>query len=354
MNQQRPAVSRQRRATLGDVARRAGVSAVTVSRVLREPHLVSEALRVRVERVAAELAYVPNRLASALASAQTRTVGVVVPSLTNGVFNDFLSALHNIFLPEGFQLLVLNSRYVDANEERAVATLLGHHPEAMIVTGVDQTPLARRMLEQSGVPVVQTMELTETPIDINIGLSHLDVGRAAVRFLIDRGCRRIAHMMAPLDARAVRRREAFEQEMVARQMEPLVIVSTRATSVPLGSELLAALIERHPDVDAVWCSSDNLALGALFECARRGIRVPEDLCLMGFNDLEFCASAFPSITSVATPRYEMGKRTAEIILDLLRGGGERPPVRRIDTGFEIRERASTLRPGPVANGRLSC
>ncbi|WP_127903582.1 LacI family DNA-binding transcriptional regulator [Solirhodobacter olei] len=331
----------RRRTTLGDVAQRAGVSAVTVSRVLREPHLVSETLRERVATAASDLGYVPNRLASALASAQTNTIGVVVPSLTNGVFNDFLSALHNVFLPAGFQLLVLNSRYTDANEEKAIATLLGHHPEAMIVTGVDQTPGARRMLQHAGVPVVQVMELTDRPIDINIGLSQVEAGHAALRFLMERGCCRIAHLMAPLDARAVRRREAFEQEMVSRGMEPLVIASTRPTSVPLGAELLAALIERHPDVDAVWCSSDNLALGALFECDRRGIRVPEDISFMGFNDLEFCSIAHPAITSVATPRYEMGERTAEIVLEIIRGSGKRPEERRIDMGFEIRERDST-------------
>jgi LacI family gluconate utilization system Gnt-I transcriptional repressor len=341
MNEQGSPMPPRRRVTLGDVARRAGVSAVTVSRVLREPHLVSEALRERVETAAAELAYVPNRLASALASSQTHTIGVVVPSLTNGVFNDFLSALHNVFLPAGFQLLVLNSRYTDANEEKAIATLLGHHPEAMIVTGVDQTPMARRMLQQSGVPVVQVMELTDTPIDINIGLSHLDAGQAALKFLIERGCRRIAHLMAPLDARAVRRRDAFEQEIAARGMEPLVISSTKPTSVTLGAELFSELIERYPDIDAVWCASDNLVLGAQFECARRGIRVPEEISLMGFNDLEFCAVAHPTITSVATPRYEMGERTAQTILEILRGSGARPAVPRIDLGFEIRERGST-------------
>ena len=336
--------SRRRRATLGDVARLAGVSSVTVSRVYREPQLVSPAERDRVEAAAAELAYIPNRLAAALASSQTHTIGVVVPSLTNGVFNDFLSALHNTLLGAGFQALVLDSRYLAANEERAIATLLGHHPEAMIVTGVDQTATARRMLEQSGVPVVQTMELTDDPIDINIGLSPPAAGYAALRFLLDCGARRIAHMMAPLDARAVRRREGFERELRANGLDPIVIHSTKPTSVSLGAELLGELLAAHPDVDAIWCSSDYLALGAMFECARRGIRIPDDIAILGFNDLELCAVAHPSISSVATPRYEMGQTTAEILLELLLGSGRRPADRRIDLGFEIRARDSTRRP----------
>src|SRR5436190_6176117 len=141
----------RRRTTLSDVAARAGVSAVTASRALRNPDMVSLALRERVASAVRELAYVPNRLASALASARTRTVGVVVPSLTNGVFADYLRALHDAFVPAGFQLLVLNSRYSADEEEKAVGTLLGQHPEAMIVAGIDQSQRATELLAQSGV-----------------------------------------------------------------------------------------------------------------------------------------------------------------------------------------------------------
>ena len=312
---------------------------------MRRPEMVSAELRQRVENAMRELAYIPNQLASALASARTQTIGAVVPSLTNGVFSDYLRALHDVFLPAGFQVLVLNSRYSATEEERAVVTLLGQHPEAMILAGVDQTDRARQLLEQSDIPVVQTMELTETPIDINIGLSQRDAAFAATNFLLARGYRKIANMTAPLDARARRRLDGFDDACRASgvTMDKMIGSAPRQSSVTLGVKLFAELIDRWPDIDAVFCGNDNLALGCLFECQRRGIRVPQDLAIIGFNDIEFCASAFPSISSVATPRYDMARRAAEIILDIVRGSGERPEESRIDVGYRIVERDSTRR-----------
>src|SRR4051794_11260061 len=203
----------RRRTTLSDVAARAGVSAVTASRALRNPDMVSLALRERVTNAVRELAYVPNQLASALASARTRTIGVVVPSLTNGVFADSLKALHDVFLPAGLHILVSNSRYLAAEEEDVIATMLGQHPEAMIVAGIDQSPHARLLLHQAGIPVVQTMELGDDPIDINIGLSQRGAGYSATRYLLGLGFRRIGHIAARLDPRSERRMQGYVQAM---------------------------------------------------------------------------------------------------------------------------------------------
>ena len=338
-------LERRRRTTLSDVAARAGVSAVTVSRVLRKPEIVSETLRQRVESAVRDLGYIPNHLASALASSRTSTIGVVIPSLTNGVFSDYLRALHDAFLPAGFQLLVLNSRYGPDEEERAIATLLGQHPEAMIVTGIDQTRRARLLLERSGVPVIQTMEITDDPVDINIGVSHRDAGYAAARYLLDLGHRHVGQIAARLDARSRRRIEGCRMAMEEYGIDTSRLIATtpRPSTVALGASLFCELRDMASDLDAVFCCNDDLALGALFECQRRGIAVPDDLSIVGFNDLEFCASAFPAITSVATPRYEMGRRAAEMILEIIRGSGERPRQSRIDLGFSIIERASTRR-----------
>ena len=334
-------LARPRRVTLSDVAAHAGVSAVTASRALRHPQMVSPDLRARVERAVDALGYIPNQLASALASARTGTIGVLIQSLTNGVFADYLKALHDAFLPAGFQVLVLNSRYIAAEEERAVATLLGQHPEAMILAGVDQSDHARRMLEQSGVPVVQTMELTEDPIDINIGFSQFGAGYAATAHLLELGRRRIGHVSARLDPRTRRRMDGYRAAMRDAGLEDHVASSPQPSSVALGAQFFGELIERNPSLEAVFSCNDDLALGVLFECQRRGIRVPEDMAIIGFNDLEVCASAFPSISSVSTPRYTMGERSAEIVGRIIRGDGVRPEPRIIDLGFEVKKRAST-------------
>jgi LacI family gluconate utilization system Gnt-I transcriptional repressor len=349
------AAIRRKRSTLADVAKLAGVSAVTVSRALRQPGMVSAPLRDRIDAAVRELAYVPDVAASRLASARTHSIGAIVSSLTNGVFADYLRALHDSLLPAGFQVVVFSSRYSSTEEEKVIATLIGQHPEAIIVAGIDQTPHARRLLERSGVPVIQTFELTDDPIDINVGLSQREAGHAATRFLIDQGHRRIGYIAARLDARAHARMAGYNRAMEEARLDVSGLVSTtlRPSSVGVGGELLGAILDRRPDLEALFCCDDNLALGALFECQRRGITVPDQISIIGFNDLEFAACAHPPISSVSTPRYEMGRLAAEIVMKIIETG-ERPANRRIDVGFAIRERGSTLQPAhPQSRRALS-
>jgi LacI family transcriptional regulator, gluconate utilization system Gnt-I transcriptional repressor len=332
---------RPSRVTLHDVAVRADVSPVTVSRVLRDPEMVSEPLRARVRAAVRELAYIPNQLASALASSRTGRVAVIVPSLTNGVFDDYLRAAHDTFVPAGFQVLVLNSNYAPGREERAIATALGQFPEAIILAGIDQTAQARKSLRQAGIPVVQTMEIVPEPIDINIGLSHFDAGYAAGRHLFDLGHENVGHIAAPLDSRARKRVAGFLQAAREFGAAPTIASVDAPSSVAIGGSLLVELMERSRATSAVFCGNDNLALGALFECQRRRIAVPQDISIIGFNDLEFAASAYPSLSTVATPRYEMAQLAAEIILEIVRGSQRRPATRQIDLGFKVIQREST-------------
>ncbi len=307
--------------------------------------MVSADLRQRVASAVEALGYIPNQLASALASSHTGTIGVLIPSLTNGVFADYLKALHDAFLPAGFQVLVLNWRYEPAEEEKAVSTMLGQHPEAMILAGIDQSDYVRRLLQNADIPVVQTMELTDDPIDMNIGFSQHAAAYAATRHLIDLGHRRIAHISARLDARARRRIEGYRHAMADAGLDStgLIAASRQGSSFALGTELFTELARRTSHIEALFASNDDIAFGALFECYRRGLRVPEDISIIGFNDMEICATSFPSLSSVATPRYEMARRAAEIVTRIIRGDGERPDDPIIDLGFAVRARGSTSR-----------
>jgi len=342
------------RATLNDVAARAEVSAVTVSRALRNPDAVSPRLRARVEAAVHELAYVPNQLASALASLRTGRIGVIVPSLTNNVFDDYLRALHDVLVPRGFQILVLNSNYLPGREEKAIAATIGQFPEAIILAGIEHTRQARRLLRQADVPIVETMELARAPIDVNIGLSHAEAGYAAARYLFELGHRKVGHLMAPRDSRARKRADGYARAASEFGAERIIAAIDEPSSVAIGGSLFAETIVREPEMTAVFCGNDNLALGALFECQRRGVEVPRDMSIMGFNDLEFAVCAHPSLSTVATPRYEMAKRAAEIILEITRGSGERPEHSQIDLGFRVVVRESTCPPrGSAKRGGLS-
>ncbi len=332
------------RATLDDVAALASVSAVTASRALRNPEIVSPRLRARVEAAVRELGYVPNQLASGLASSRTGRVAAIVPSLTNGVFDDYLRALHDAFVPAGIEILVLNSNYLPGREEKAIATALGQFPEAIILAGVNQTKHARSLLGQAAIPIVQTMEIAETPIDINIGLSHVDAGYAAARHLFALGHRNVGHLMAPRDSRARARAEGYARAAQEFGVEPVIAAIDDPSSFAIGGKLLVELMQRKPETTAIFCGNDNLALGALFECQRRGIAVPRDMSIMGYNDLEFSACAYPALSTVATPRYEIARRAAEIVLEIVRGSGERPKTPQIDVGFRVVVRESTDKP----------
>ncbi|WP_033069187.1 LacI family DNA-binding transcriptional regulator [Thalassospira australica] len=331
------------RPTISDVAAKAGVSTITVSRALRDPSKVSDHLRRKINNAVRKLNYVPHSHASALASTRSNIIGVIVPSLTNNVFADTLRAIYDELYQGAFQVQLGNSRYVAADEERLVRTFLSQGPSAMIVAGTDQTDATRELLLNAQCPVVQIMEVGDDPIDMMVGFSHFEGGKAAGMHLLKKGYKRIGFLGARMDPRSHRRLEGFVEAMrLGGRYEPdLVMTTTASSSVSLGSELIGQLRKRDPDLDAIFCNNDDLALGALFGCQKAGISVPDELGIVGFNDLEMMAASHPSLTSIRTDRYAIGKRAVEMIKAELEGN---PPEEKVvDLGFELQERESTLR-----------
>ncbi len=329
--------------TIADVARRAGVGAITVSRALREPERVSEELRAQIAAAIDELGYVPDRNARALASSRADIIAVLVPSLTNNVFAEVVRGLYDGLGDSQLQIHLGNTHYSGLEEERLLRVFLSQSPSAVIVSGIDQTPEARRMLENAGCPVVQLMETCPDPVDMAIGFSHVEGGRAVTRHLIEAGYRRIGFIGARMDPRSQRRmagyRAAAEEAGV---FDPRLVTTTPTpSSVSLGRELLRDALSKAPDLDAVFCNNDDLALGVLFECHRAALAVPQRIGIAGFNDLEMMDDAFPSLTSVRTPRYDIGRKAIAMVRASL--AGRRPDDRVVDTGFELKVRESTSR-----------
>jgi LacI family transcriptional regulator, gluconate utilization system Gnt-I transcriptional repressor len=174
-----------------------------------------------------------------------------------------------------------------------------------------------------------------------IGFSHYDAAFAAVSHLLAHGFRRIGFVGAQMDPRVQRRFGGYRDAVRAASIfDPRLIVTTPVpTSVTLGGTLFADLLARAPDCDAVFCGNDDLALGVLFECQRRHISVPDEMAIVGFNDLEFMASAVPSLTSVRTNRYEMGRNAVTMVTAAIEGN--HPPERVVDLGFELMVRQSS-------------
>ncbi len=327
------------RITLDDVARAAGVSAITASRALRQPAKVSERARARIFSAVQKLGYVPDAAASALASTRTSVVGLLVPSLTNAVFADFLRGVYDAIEDTSLTIQIGNFRYSPSKEESLIRTFLHQRPSGLIVAGVDQTEAARRMLMEAPCPVVQTMELSDQPVDRIIGFSQYASGEMVARHLIDAGYRRPGLLGARMDPRAQARIAGYRSGLRTVGLDDArrMITTPQPSSVGMGGQLLADLFAAAPDTDAVFCANDDLAAGALFEAQRRGLRVPESFGICGFNDLEMSRHMVPPLTSVATPRYEIGRGAIDLIraaLDPL--SGEMPKRIELDAVMSAR------------------
>lgn len=331
------------RPTIADVARKAGVGAITVSRALREPDRVSEDLRHAIQAAVEELGYVPDPNARALASARTEVFGVLVPSLTNNVFAEVVRGIYDSLSHGPFRIQLGNTHYSGLEEERLLHLFLGQKPAALIISGIDQTTISRRLLEAAGCPVVQIMETGPDPVDMMIGFSHFEGGKAAANHLIEAGYRKIGFIGARMDPRSQRRLAGYRTAVEAAGLfDPRLVTTTPVpSSVSLGRELFRDALAKMPSLDAVFCNNDDIALGVLFECHRASIVVPKTIGIIGFNDLDMMQVAFPSLSSVRTPRYETGRRSVAMALAAI--AGERPQQHVVDLGFEVMRRESTAR-----------
>jgi len=330
------------RITLSDVAKHAGVSPITVSRALKNPLQVSEKLKEKISISVKALGYIPNHAARSLASSESKVITVIFPSLSNAVFPDVLDGIHETLVSAGYRILLANSHYSSEQEEALVKTMLEQNPDGMIVTGIDQTQNTRELLKLSNTPVVQIMELDQNPIDMNVGLSHFDACYDLTNYLYSQGYKKIGFIGAQMDLRSHRRMDGYRKAVLEQNGDAsqYVLTSAESTSFKHGAELFIKLISQHSDVDAIAFSNDDLAAGALLEATRRGMRIPEDIAIAGFNDLHFSEELIPPLTSVSVPRYEMGKQAAECLLYKI-DNKEQPIFDQVDVGYSVVIRQST-------------
>jgi len=326
---------------LTEVAKLAGVSPITASRFFRNPEALSPAKRERVENAARELGYVPNLAARALASQRTEVVGVLIPSLTNNVFNDVLRGIYDASEGSRYTIQFVNTRYSIFQEEKLLRLFQAQKPAGLIVTGINQTEDSLSVMRGMDCPIVQIMELGPDPVDMMVGFSHYDAGLAAVVHLISLGRKRIGFLGARMDPRVQRRLEGYLKAMKdAGLHDPALVLTTPTpTAVSLGGKLFGDLLAQAPDLDAIFCVNDDLALGVLFECQRRAISVPDKMAIIGFNDLDFMSTAVPTLSSVRTNRYEMGREAVTMLIEAIEGRRPEKPV--VDLGFELMIRQSS-------------
>ncbi|MEO7254823.1 MAG: LacI family DNA-binding transcriptional regulator [Casimicrobium sp.] len=324
--------------TLNDVAKLAGVSAITVSRALKTPSIVAPETLARIQDAVARTGYVPNLMAGGLASNRSGLVAALVPTIAGSVFLETVQALTDAFADAGCQLILGQSGYSGFREDALINAIVGRRPDGIVLTGIMHSPQGRKRLLASGIPVVETWDLTPTPIDMLVGFSHEKVGRDVADFLYAKGYRRPAIVSAD-DYRAGLRRSGFEQRMQALGVAQLPAhVVPAPTSLRDGREGLAALLAKTAAVDVVFCSSDALAHGVVTEAQARGIAVPGEIAVMGFGDLAFAPYIHPALTTVHIDGRAIGRQAAQFITDRIEGRDVGERVR--DIGFSIVSRQS--------------
>lgn len=337
---------RTQRVTLLDVANSLGISSITVSRALREPEKVSSELRDRILRQVKDMGYVPDLAARALASSHNGIIGVLTPSLTNLAFIGIVAGIEERVRSSDLRIQYANSHYDPDEEFRQVQLFLSQHSAGIIITGLRKEQRVADLLNSALCPVIQIVDIELMPVGISLGISHREAAIAATRHLLACGYRRIGMIAGTRNLRSQRRYEGYVQVMrEIGQFDPgLVETEDVVTSFELGCRLLRRLLQRVPDVDAIFCDNDDVALGVLFECRRLGLRVPEDFGVCGFNDLDFAACSEPALTTVHVPRFELGYRAAELLIRAIGNRCRRDHVERMP--FELIQRGSTRRLPP--------
>lgn len=331
---------------MAQVASLAGVTKMTVSRVLRHPEKVNAATRERVMAAVAALGYVPNRLAESLTVGTSRLVAAIVPTLRHSLFADTLEGLSDVLTGAGLDLVVSSSAYRTDVEESQIRSILERRPDALMLTGLTHTRAARDVLKSFRIPVVETWETGDAPLDMVVGYSNFEAAKAMTADLIRSGYRRIAFVNGPSDQneRARHRAEGYLAAMreAALPAPPIHVVHDEAAIRPeTGARAIRALRETSPDIEAVFFTSDVFAVGAILACRALGVGVPDDMGIAGFHDLDVGRVVSPTLTTLHVPALEMGRVAGEMILTRLAGRSPEPD--RSDLGFSIIHRESTRR-----------
>ncbi len=315
---------------------------MTVSRALTDPAKVSPDVRARVAEAVRKVGYVANKLAGSLSSSRTKVIGLVVPSIDNSLFSATIQGISDVLRRHDHQLMIASSGYSLEAEEAAIRAFLEQRVAGLILHDTTHTPDAIRMIQHSGVPVVENGTLTPEPLDMVVSYSNEDAAQAMTLHLARLGYRRIGFVSLPAaDNARSRDRQRGYRAAVEQAGLPFDagLVLEMPPGLASGAEALVRLVGHDAPADAIFFAGDVLAMGASLECARRGWAVPQKVALAAFDNFDLLGHLVPPVTTLRLPRLEIGRRSAEVLLDRIEGRSA--GVVAVDLRFEIIHRAST-------------
>jgi LacI family gluconate utilization system Gnt-I transcriptional repressor len=326
-------MSKKKRPTLQDVANIVGVTKMTVSRYLRDPAWVSSEIQAKIAVALDELGYIPNRAPDLLSHAKSHAIGILVPSLTNQVFSEVIRGIEKVTKEAGYQTMLAHYGYSAEIEEERISFLLSYHIDGLILSESHHTTRTLKMIKTAGIPVIEMMDAASPAIEQAVGVDNFEAGYQMVSAMIDRGYKKIVYLGARLDARTRFRQQGYEKAMQEHGLVPKSMMTEAPSSFTLGAELLTRTLAEHPQTDGLFCTNDDLAVGAVFEAQRCGIKIPEQIAVAGFHGHNVGQSMVPKLATVITPREKIGQVTAEQLIARLNGQSIEQKV--IDLGFKI-------------------
>jgi LacI family transcriptional regulator len=328
-----------RRPTIIDVARQAGVSKSTVSLVLQNSAVVREETRVAVRQAMADLGYVYNRAAANMRMSNAGLIGLLINDLRNPFFTEFATSLQMALSERGYAVVIANTDEDPKLQAQTVVTMVEHGVSAFIISSVyGEVAAGFDAILRAGLPAMQVLRKVDPRTD-RLPFAAPDYvmgGRIATRHLLEQGTRRVA-FVGGLEGRAVtqERMAGYLEVMQAEGLEPLVIHGKPGRA--FGREVALDLARQHPDCDAALCFNDLLALGLLAGCNQIGRAVGRDFRVVGFDDIEDAAEAYPTLTSVACDVAGFGRSIAHTVLDWLENGRMPAPETRSPIKLVVRQ-----------------
>lgn len=328
--------------TMADVGRMAGVSAMTVSRALRGNSYIAKDTLERIMAAVDQLGYVLDQSAGSLSSRRSGFIATLVPSIDNSNFADTARGITDAIAQTSMQLLLGYTNYSIAREEELIESMLRRRPEGIILTGGKHTPKARAMLANAGIPVIETWDIPENPIDTVVGFSNADAMEALVDKLVMQGYSRFGFITGSeaSDTRGHQRHAGFDQALARHGLASKRVIAIDAVPISMshGGLAIRQLLQRFPDTDVAICVSDLPAFGAIMECRRMGVAVPQDIAIAGFGDYEIASVSEPGITTVNVDSYGIGAKAAEQMIAMLEN---RTVATTVGTSFHVLLRGST-------------
>lgn len=309
--------------SIKDIARAAGVSHSTVSRALSDSPLITEATKVRIQRLAQEMGYSPDAGARSLVMRRTCTVGVVVTTIADPFSAEVMEGIEDVAYAHGYAVLLAASQDDPEREVAAVEMLRSQRVAAVIVTSSRVGALHQERLSAAGVPVIllnsHSQQFSSHTLSVRVDDVH--GGRLATEHLLALGHRRIAHVLGLAGhSPSTDRLEGYRAALAAAGILPApALIVAGDGRLGGGEAAFGLLMQAAPRPTAVFCYNDMTAIGLLRAARQAGLNVPRDLAVIGFDDIPFAAYTAPALTTIAQPKFEMGRRAMQMALSLMAG-----------------------------------